>query len=273
MSPHACARMSRSHTTPSGRWLRMTMALPRRATAHRIDRGRDRCLRRQRQRGAARNLGHARVEPDHVEPEHFARVVVGLDVADLEYVEIEHAGMVPGRRRGRPLRSSHDLTTLIRVRNRRRNRGTSLGGRRAVAAAKLDATAIVADVADADEERAATTVLDDPREELVAVGAQMNRTADHAQREIVVDRQRPRPRAAAAPGGHAVLAQRAPALGLVGERRGAQHDERQSRRAARSGSASLLPPSSCTTSSIPPFASVRIASARLPPSSRASIVT
>ena len=46
----------------------------------------------------------------------------------------------------------------------------------------------------------------------VAVGAQVDRTADHAQRKIVVDRQRPCSRAAAAPGRQTVLAHRAPSL-------------------------------------------------------------
>src|SRR5438477_3753022 len=138
--------------------------------------------------------------------------------------------MMLRNRRWRQLRSGHDLATRIRSEDRRLHRGPPLCRRRAVSTAKLDAAAIVPEVADADEECAATAILDHARVKLRAVvGAQMDRTADHAQREIVVDGKRSRPRAAATPRGQTVLADRAPALRFVGEGRGAHHDDRHAR--------------------------------------------
>jgi hypothetical protein len=94
----------------------------------------------------------------------------------------------------------------------------------------LNSSPIISCVTDADEERATPAVLDHAREELPVVGrAQVNRTIHHAQRKIIIDRKRSRARAATSPRGQCVLAHRAPAFRFVGERLGAQHDQRQAR--------------------------------------------
>ncbi len=153
-------------------------------------------------------------------------------LADLEYVEIEHRprrllarhdDRASGERR---LRSGHDLETRTRARSEERGAGgPALRRRRAESATELDAAAIGADVADADEEGAAAAVLDDAREVLGRrrvrrwIGQPIARSEKSSSTG-----ERARAGAAAAPGRHAVLAQR---------RASARDRRRASRRAAR----------------------------------------
>ena len=117
----------------------------------------------------------------------------------------------------RRLRSSHDLTTLIRVKTAREPRDVA---RRAARRIHSEA-GCGGDRCQRSRCRRRMRIVRNPRSRarrIAAVGAQMDRTADHAQRKIIVDGKRPRSRAAAAPGRHPVLAQRAPALRLVRQR-------------------------------------------------------
>ncbi len=106
-------------------------------------------------------------------------------------------------------------------------RGATLDGWCAEAAPELDAASIGAHVANPHEEGATAAVVDDAGVVGVPFAAQPNRAADHAQGEVVVDRESASSSAAAAPGRQAALAHGRPAGRLGHQGPSADHDHGQ----------------------------------------------